>query len=449
MRLNLHKDTVRDVLKLSLPAVGEMILYTIIWVVDTMMVGHYGGNVAVSSVGLSSEILSTYSNVLVGSGISVGITSTVARFIGANKIEKAEESATLGFCVAIFFALLGSILFSSLSLPLLTAVGADKNVAHIGASYMRIASIAIFFTMLINSLSATLRASGNTKTPLITAIIVNIINIILDYGLIFGKLGLPELGTNGAGVATSIAQLLGFVFVAFYFFKYSKIQIHFKYIQKLNLGRFKSLLHLSIPAMLQEGSFSISRLICNFFIVGLGTVAFSANQITTTIESISFMPGWGFAIAATTLVGQKVGEKNYEKAKEYAKTSLFLGTITMAVFSFLFIFFPGSIFKLFISSNETEVIKLGTYCLMIAAIEQPFLAMSMISGGILKGSGNTKTPFKVALFTSWIIRLPLMFIAIFLLKLSVVYVWIITTIQWIIDGSLLCIILKKKFFKLN
>ncbi|GKX68667.1 MATE family efflux transporter [Clostridium sp. TW13] len=449
MKLNLHKDTVKDVLKLSLPAVGEMILYTIIWVVDTMMVGHYGGNIAVSSVGLSTEFLSTYSNVLVGSGISVGITSIVARYVGANKIEKAEEYATIGFFVAIILAILGGLFFASLSYPLLVAVGADNTVAHIGASYMHIASIAIFFTMLINSLSATLRAYGNTKTPLFTAIVVNIINIVLDYGLIFGKLGLPQLGAVGSAIATSTAQFLGFIFIAFYFMKHSKIKLHFKYIKNLRLDRLKSLLHLSIPAMLQEGSYSISRLICNIFIVALGTIAFSANQITTTIESISFMPGWGFAVAATTLVGQKVGEKNYKKAKEYAKTSLFLGTITMVIFSVLFLFIPGPIFKLFISSNETEVIKLGTYCLMVAAIEQPFLALSMISGGILKGSGDTKTPFKVTLFTSWVIRFPLMFVAIFTFKLSVVYVWIITAIQWAIDGSLLCFLYKKKFSKLN
>lgn len=440
-----HKQTYLNVLKLSLPAVGEMLLYTLIWVFDTMMVGRYGGNIAVSSVGLCTEILSTFSNILIASGISVGITSLIARYTGAKNIAKAEECATIGYGITIIISLIVSILFAVFALPLLKTIGADDNVALIGSSYMRIACIGIFFSMMTTALSATLRGSGNTVTPLIIAASVNIINIFLDYCLIFGRFSLPELGTDGAAIATAIAEAVGFSVASVYFIKYSKIKIRIKYIKSLNIFRTKSLINLSVPAMLQEASFSISRLICNLFIVSLGTIAFAANQITTTIESLSYMPGWGFAVAATTLVGQKVGEKNYKGAKEYASVSLILGILTMSICSVLFLVIPGKLINLFITSNESEVIKFGTYCLMVAAIEQPFTALSMIAGGILKGTGDTKTPFKVALFTSWAIRLPLMFIAIFVLKMSVVSVWVITSIQWVIDGTLLYILFKKNF----
>lgn len=442
-----HKQTYINVLKLSLPAVGEMLLYTLIWVFDTMMVGKYGGNVAVSSVGLSTEILSTFTNILIASGISVGITSMVARYTGAKDFKKAEECATIGYGITILISLIVSLLFAVFSLPLLRAVGADNDVALIGSSYMRIACIGIFFSMMTTALSSILRGSGNTVTPLIIAASVNVINISLDYCLIFGKLGLPELGTDGAAIATAIAEAVGFTVAVIYFLKYSKIKIRMRYIKSLNIPRMKSLVHLSVPAMLQEASFSISRLICNLFIVSLGTIAFAANQITTTIESLSYMPGWGFAVAATTLVGQKVGEKDYKGAHEYASVSLILGILTMSLCSVLFLVIPGKLINLFITSNEAEVIKFGTYCLMVAAIEQPFTALSMIAGGALKGTGDTKTPFKVALFTSWAIRLPLMFLAIFVLKLSVVSVWVITSIQWVIDGTLLYVLFKRNFKK--
>jgi putative MATE family efflux protein len=238
--------------------------------------------------------------------------------------------------------------------------------------------------------------------------------------------------------------LVGLLFIIFYIKKYSKIKIRLKYIKDFNFSMFKSLFKLSVPSAMQEGAFSISRLLGGFFIVGLGTIAFAANQITTTIESISFMPGWGFAVAATTLVGHKIGEKDYKKAKEYAYTSIFLGLVVMSLCALLFLLIPNVLINTFITSSETEVIKLGTYCLMIAAIEQPFMAISMIIGGVLKGAGDTKTPFKVSLFTSWIIRMPLMFIIIFILKLSVVYVWVITSFQWIFDGTIIYILFKKK-----
>lgn len=442
--MKLSKNTIQDVLKLALPAVGEMTLYMMIWVFDTMMVGKYGGNLAVSSVGLSSEIIYTFSNILIACGISIGITSLVARNIGAKEYKMAEEYATLGFLVSLILSIILSLIFMIFAPNIFILVGAEENVVSLGSSFMRIASIGVAFNMSMNALNATLRGSGNTKIPLFASIIINIINITLDYLLIFGKFGFPELGVKGAAIATATAQIIGFSFIAFYMIKHSKIKIRLKYIKDFDSSMLKGLFKLSIPSAMQEGAFSISRLLGAFFIVGLGTISFAANQITTTIESISFMPGWGFAVAATALVGHKVGEKDYKKAKEYAFTSIFLGTLVMSFCAILFLIIPNTLINIFITSSESEVIKLGTYCLMIAAIEQPFMGISMIVGGILKGSGDTKTPFKVSLLTSWGIRMPLMIIIIFILKLSVVYVWVITSIQWIFDGLIIYYLFKQK-----
>ena len=214
--MKLLKQTIMDVLNLALPAVGENVLYMMIGVFDTMMVGQYGGNVAVSSVGLSSEIIYTFSNIFVGVGVSVGITSLVARRVGAKDLKKAEEYATLGFVVAAILALLLSTSLIFFSKNILTFAGADENVVAFGSPYMSIAGIGIFFNMLMNALNATLRAFGNTKTPLLASGLVNITNIFLDSVLIFGLLGFPELGIVGAALATAIAQFLGFVFISLY-----------------------------------------------------------------------------------------------------------------------------------------------------------------------------------------------------------------------------------------
>ncbi|MBK1811693.1 MATE family efflux transporter [Clostridium sp. YIM B02505] len=446
--MKIYKNTIIDVLNIALPAVGEMILYMMIGVFDTMMVGKYGGNLAVSSVGLGSEIIYTFSNILVANGISIGISSLVARKIGANKFDMAEEYATLGFLTSIIISIcVFAFLFFSSSL-LFRIVGAEESIIHLGTPYMKIASIGITFNMFMNSLNASLRGSGNTKTPLIASIIINIINISLDYILIFGKFGIRPMGITGAAIATTSAQIIGFIFILFYMYRYSEIKVRIKYIRQLNFSMFKSLMTLSIPSALQEGAFSISRLLSNFFIVSLGSFAFAANQITTSIESISFMPGWGFAVAATSLVGKKIGEKDYKKAKEYAYCSIFLAALIMLICSILFLVIPRFLVSLFINSSERIVINEAIICLMVAAIEQPFMALSMVAGGILKGSGDTKTPFKVSMFSSWVIRLPLMFIAIYILKLPVMYAWVITGIQWVIDGSIIFILFRRRFSEL-
>lgn len=447
--MNLSRQTIKDVLKIALPAVGEMILYMMIGVFDTMMVGRYGGNVSVSSVGLCTEIIYTFSNMFIAVGISIGITSLVARRVGAGELELAEEYGTLGFGVAVLLSFIISFLLFVFNTNILSFAGANNEVISLGAPYMRIASIGIFFNMMMSSLNGCLRGYGNTKTPLFASLLVNLINIPLDYILIFGKFGAPELGVRGAAIATSIAQFSGFVFIVLYMIFKSKIKIRFKYISMFKSHMLSDLLRLSIPSSLQEGALSISRLLCNFMIVSLGTVSFAANQITTSIESISFMPGWGFAVAATALVGHKVGEKDFKKAKEYAFTATILGSGVMLFCSILFLTIPSQLINLFVHGGEKEVIRLGTFCLMVAAIEQPLMGVSMILGGALKGGGDTKTPFTISVISSWFFRLPIMLYFIYILKLSVVYVWVITAIQWSFDGLLTWYLYKKKFTREN
>lgn len=444
MTLSLHKQTIKDVLKLSLPAVIEMVLYTMIWTIDTMMIGQYGGDIAVSTVGISCEVIYTFTNILVAQSIAVGITSIVARKYGARDLEGAEEYATLGLFLGAIISFLTTLFIFLFSKKLLVLAGAEPRIIDLGKTYINIVCIGLPFNMLSSILAAVNRSYGNTKTPMLVSIVMLIVNLTLDALLIFGLFGFPELGIKGAAIATTIANISGFTYSAIYTFKKSKIRIHCKYLKKLCNIKLKDITTLSIPAGMQEAAYSIARLFTSMMIMHLGTIAFAANQITLTLENISFMPGWGFAVAATTLVGNKVGEGNYKAAKEYGKTAGILGMGVMGVFSLLFLLFPMQLIKLFINESSTEVIVLGAKCLMIAAIEQPFIAVSMIVGGIFKGYGDTKTPFKIAFITSWFIRLPLVFIFIFMLEAPITVFWVICAIQWAVDGGLLYYFYRKK-----
>lgn len=444
-----NKRIVTNVLKLALPAVGEMTLYMAIWVFDTMMVGKYGGQTAVSAVGLGSEVVYTFINILISAGISVGITSLVARRFGSKQYTSAEEYASVGFFIGSIIALILSIIMFTFSRQILILGGAQSNVVSLGMMYMRIVSLGLFFNMMTSMLNGVLRGYGNTKTPLFISFLVNIINISLDWILIFGKLGFPELGIKGAAIATSIAHISGFVFAVIYMVNKSRLKIRLDYIKSLNLNKLKSLLLLALPSSMQEGAFSMSRLLSTFIIMRIGETAFAANQITTTIESISFMPGWGFGVAATTLVGHKIGEKNFKEAKEYAYTCAALGAIFMGICSITFLSFPSTLIKLFIKETEQEVIRLGSLCLMVAAVEQIPMAISLILGGSLKGAGDTKTPFVISLISSWFIRIPLMLLFVYILKVSVVYVWWITAIQWVFEGIAMSILFRHKFKKIK
>lgn len=438
---------IREVLKIALPAVGEMILYMMVWVVDTAFVGNYGGNVAVSSVSFSSEIIYTIANIFIAVGISVGVTTMVAQMTGAGEKNNAEEYLSQGLVIGGITAGILAIVLGAFSKQILLLAGAKSEVLYYGSRFMRIVSIGAFFNMICSILNSGLRGTGNTVIPLIVSVIINIITISLDWILIYGRLGFKEMGIMGSAVATTTAYITGFIFLSIYYKYYSDFKIKLKYLKEINRDYMSKIIKLAIPSGMQEAAFNVSRLVSLAFIMHIGTLAFAANTITTTIESISFMPGWGFAVASTALVGQRIGAKDYKNAREYAYIAMFFGTGIMLLCSILFLTIPDLLIRIFIKEKET--IALGSSCLMVASIEQPFMGISMILAGAMKGAGDTKTPFKVSLISSWLIRIPLMYLVIFVLRLNVVYVWVVTAIQWIFDGSMIFYFFKYKSKKWN
>ncbi|MEF9951336.1 MAG: MATE family efflux transporter [Clostridium sp.] len=431
----------KEVLRVACPAALEMFLYMMVWVADTAFVGRYDGTIGVSAVGLASEVLYTIANIFITFGVGIGITTLVAQSIGEGNKKKASEFLSHGVLIGAIVGAVLCIILGGFASNILSLVGAKDQVLEVGSKYMQIASIGLIFNMLSSMLNAGLRGSGNTITPLKVSGIIVVINIFLDYSMIFGKFGFPEFGVIGSAIATSISYLIGFI-VLCYFYRSSELKIIPSVVRKIDISKIKSLVKLSIPAGLQEAAFSVSKLITLSFIMHLGSVAYAANQIVVTIESISYMPGWGFAVAATAMVGQRIGAKDFKTAKEYAYQSTIFGTGIMMICALIFILIPSELMSIFISDPQT--IEFGTRCLMFAALEQPFIGVAMVLAGALKGSGDTKTPFYVAIVSNWFIRLPLMYIVIFVLKLDVVTVWIVTAIQWIFEGIVITYLFKRK-----
>lgn len=433
---------VREILRVALPAVGEMVLYMLIWIFDTMMIGHYGGQIGVSSVALSSEVMYTFINILMGMGLSISMTSIVARAMGNKNKVLAKSYANQGIKIGILISILVTFIFFTFANKILKIANAEGEILKTATVYMRVCCTGMFFYMCANMLNGIFRGCKNTKTPLYGAAIMNVINLTFDYLLIFGKFGFPEWGVKGAAAATAAGQISYFIFI---FSQTKKLPFKLSLLEKINFKEMKDIIKLAVPSGMQEGASSISRLLGVMMVMILGSVSFSANQIAATIESISFMPGWGFAVACTAFVGHSIGERDIKKAKGYANASAFVSAIVMGCFSIVFLLFSTELISLFIKSEEIEVIRLGSICLKIAAIQQIPMAVDMVLAGALKGSGDTKTPFKVAFACNWFIRMPLMYYFIYLKKMPISYFWVITSVQWCIEATVLVYKYRKKF----
>ena len=430
----------REILYLAIPAVGEMTLYMMIWIFDTMMIGKYGGQLAVSSVGLSTEIIYSFFNIIIAVGVSTALTSLVSRAIGSKDYKKAEIIANAGIKIAVVLAFIFFSLLFFIPDKILNLAGATKEMLPLATRYAKISSFSFFLLTLSSTTNGVFRGVKDTKTSLYVAGSINIVNLFLDYVLIFGNLGFPEWGITGAAVATVAGNFIG-ILLQWSRLKKLPFKISlFSYVSKKDIWE---IIRFAIPSGLQEANFSLSRLLGLTFILSLGTTAFAANQIGVAIEAISTMPGWGVAIACTALVGHSIGENNQNKSQEYTLYSTIIASIFMGVLAVFFFFIPKTLVSFFINKQEINVIRIGAICLQVAAFEQIPIAIVTVLGSYFKGIGNPKTPFYVSFFTNWFLRLPIAFYLISILRLPVYIYWVITTFQWSLESIILYYLYRK------
>ena len=434
----------REILYLAIPAVGEMTLYMMIWIFDTMMIGKYGGQLAVSSVGLSTEIIYSFFNIIIAVGVSTALTSLISRAIGSKDYKKAEIIANAGIKIAVVLALIFFSLLFFVPDKILNLAGATKEMLPLATRYAKISSFSFFLLTLSSTTNGIFRGIKDTKTSLYVAGSINIVNLFLDYVLIFGNFGFPEWGITGAAVATVAGNFIG-ILLQWSRLKKLPFKISlFSYVSKKDIWE---IIRFAIPSGLQEANFSLSRLLGLTFILSLGTTAFAANQIGIAIEAISTMPGWGVAIACTALVGHSIGENNPNKSQEYTLYSTIIASIFMGILACFFFFIPRTLVSFFINKQEIDVIKIGAICLQVAAFEQIPIAIVTVLGSYFKGIGNPKTPFYVSFFTNWFLRLPIAFYLISILRLPVYIYWFITTFQWLVESVILYYLYRKNTIK--
>ena len=434
----------REILYLAIPAVGEMTLYMMIWIFDTMMIGKYGGQLAVSSVGLSTEIIYSFFNIIIAVGVSTALTSLISRAIGSKDYKKAEIIANAGIKIAVVLALIFFSLLFFVPDKILNLAGATKEMLPLATRYAKISSFSFFLLTLSSTTNGIFRGIKDTKTSLYVAGSINIVNLFLDYVLIFGNFGFPEWGITGAAVATVAGNFIG-ILLQWSRLKRLPFKISlFSYVSKKDIWE---IIRFAVPSGLQEANFSLSRLLGLTFILSLGTTAFAANQIGIAIEAISTMPGWGVAIACTALVGHSIGENNPNKSQEYTLYSTIIASIFMGILACFFFFIPRTLVSFFINKQEIDVIKIGAICLQVAAFEQIPIAIVTVLGSYFKGIGNPKTPFYVSFFTNWFLRLPIAFYLISILRLPVYIYWFITTFQWLVESVILYYLYRKNIIK--
>ncbi|MCR4402571.1 MAG: MATE family efflux transporter [Firmicutes bacterium] len=422
----------REIRRLAWPAISEMILHMFVWIVDTAMVGRLGAQ-ALSAVGLGGNVYWTCTWIC--GAIGIGVQAMVARAVGAGDTRRAAFSAGQGLLAGFG---LGAVLAGGAmgAAPwVYRLAGFAQDVSVPGIEYMRIVGAGALLFIPLQVGAAILRGSGDTRTPLYVTLVTNSANLVGDYVLIFGVFGLPKLGVRGAALATLIAHVIGgLLTLGAVFRRNGRVRLRARDVLRVDACTLRTLVRLSVPAGVEEALMNGSRLLSSFIIATLGTAAFAANQVTVAAEALSFMPGYGFAMAAGILVGQSLGARRPDLAMQVGYRSLRHSVAVMGSVAVAFLAAPRFIIGVF--TDDPEVIYTASVCLRIAAFEQIFIGITDTLCGSLRGAGDTRTALRITAAGTWLVRVPLVVVAVYLLHLGLPAVWAITCLDWAVRAVL-------------
>jgi putative MATE family efflux protein len=389
----------RQVFTLAWPAVLEQLLNMSVGLADTYIVGHLGA-AQLAAVGLSVQSLSLFWAIF--GAIGVGSTALVARRIGAREPEAANAIAGQSILLAIVVGALTAVVLWLGAPLLLDWLGAEPEVIQLGSAYMRAVASTVYMMSILFVGSAIMRGAGDTRTPMLVMLVINVVNIVVAYTLAYGVGPLPRLGVLGSGIGAATARGLGgLLILALLARGKGVVKIGYR-IPRPDVKIINQVLRIGLPAAGEQLLMRFGQVVLATFITSLGTVAYAAHQVALNALSVAYMPGWGFALAATTLVGQELGAKRPERASRSTYESLYMVFIIMTVMGGLVSAFSAQVMGIF--TGDPGVVAAGIPALRIAGFAMPFLGISFTLAGALRGAGDTTSVLVILGASIWLVR---------------------------------------------
>lgn len=388
----------RTVLSIAAPAVVELVLTSATSFADTIMVGKLGAY-AISAVGLTTQprfiMLATFI------ALNVGTTALVARFKGQGNKRDAEIVTAQSIILALLMALVLTIPGVLFARRMVLFMGANTDTLEAATGYFSILMMGFVPTVLPIAISALLRGVGDTKTSMRYNLTANLVNIIFNYFLIYGKFGFPNLGVRGAAIATVIGNCVGCA-MAFYavlgkplsrktrdYSEFIRLRLTREHCMP-NFPILKRIFRIGLPSAAEQIAMRAGLLIYTITITALGTSIFAAHQIVLTILNLSFVNGQAFGIAGTTLTGQALGRGDLEEAKTASAACQKIGALISTGMGILMFIFRRGLMQMF--TDDPQIVALGAGVMILAALVQPFQSSFQIYSGSLRGAGDSLYP---------------------------------------------------------
>lgn len=431
----------KHILKLAVPAAIENILHALVGFIDTLMISRIG-LVAVTAIGISNNILAVYLAVFIALG--VGTSSLISRYLGSGKIDDAKKIAIQSTGLSIITGIIFGLVTIFFGKQILGIMGAEREVIENAVSFFYIVGGTSVFISVVTVFGSILRATGDTKSPMIVNTAVNILNVIIDYILIFGLGPIPAMGVLGTAIGTVVSRIIGSIIM---YLKIKKTSLSFNFGEILKQSNYTELIELSIPAALERLVMRLGQVVYFGLIVSIGVKTYAAHTIAGNIEIFTYMPGYGLTTAASILVGNSIGSGNNKEAFEYGTLAVKIGVIIMAMGGII-LYFSSPWFATWFTQDSEVIGKIIT-ALHIDAFAQIPVAISVIFAGALQGMGDTKSPLYSTAIGMWGIRVLGIYIFSVKFEMDIAGIWIAILIDITIRAIFLTVRFRNKTLKNN
>jgi len=379
------------------------------------------GTEALAAVGYSMQFFFLSQAVLMAVGVAC--VAMMSRAIGAGEPERARHALAASLSIALATAAVVSTLALFFPEAPIRLLGATEPIVQLGAPYFQLTVGSSLLFAVSFTYENAFRAARDARTPMIISAAATVVKVALNWVLIFGKLGAPELGLVGAGLATVGAQAIAsalFVVAARFSAHGESLRLRPGDLRAAR-GVYRETVRLAVPGLLERFGMNLALMSYFWVLGGYGPEAVAAYTVGVRVLSFSWIPGIGFSVAASTLVGQALGASEPRQAARAGWRAARFALVVSAVLGVGFALARDPLARSF--TDDPGVLAVLTPFMVVMALSQPFLGLHFTLGGALRGAGDTVTPLWAALVGNWCLRVPMAFLVAFVLEWSVLWVW--------------------------
>ena len=440
------KEFYKEIRHIAVPITLQSFFQSSVSVIDQIMVGQLG-SISIAGAGIGGKFSSLL--IVTITGIATGAGILISQYYGS----KNEKGVNDSFIVNLIFALLVGAVFSIFSIlfskGIMSIYSTDSPTIECAASYLKIVSFGFIPMTLTIIISSLLRCIGYASYPMAASIMSVVSNTILNYIFIFGKLGFPALGLDGAAYATDIARIIEFIMIITFLIKVrKKDKLYISFQVNLNKNFIRKIFMILWPILMCEFLWSLGENGYAMIYGRIGTDACAAMTLTNPVQSLLIGLFSGIASAAGIIAGKALGQSRYDDAYIMSKKMFEIGIAGSIILGILLSVFSSLYVKIFSVSSD---VKQNTIYILYAFSIILFVKVSnmILGGGTLRSGGNTKIIMAIDIIGTWIVGIPMGFIAAFILNLPIYVVYFILSLEEVVRLVISLIVFKKRIWMKN